>query len=588
MKRILAVVLAAVLLISLLPMTATAASGEKLIAVTFDDGPGAYTSRLLDGLRERGVHCTFFTLGSCAENRPSLIKQMWLDGHEIGCHTYDHPALTGLTNDQIRSQLNKSYNILNDAVGFDLDYVVRPPYGDFNSRVLSTINRPCFYWSVDTRDWESRNANAVYNMFLQYAKDGSIVLMHDIHSTTVDGALRAIDTLLSKGYQFVTVSELFLRRGITLENGSIYYSAYPGDYGTDDAIQNPTISWEVKNAAAQVTIQGDSRAQIYYTTNGEDPTPENGILYTGPFSINGKVTVKAESVVRWNGVRSDITSEVVRYRPARAPYLSFQNGMLTMESVTPNARIYYTTDGSQPTAQSTRYTNAIPAVPSTVYRAITLADDYDPSSITTRTYTTHGHVLKDVSVDAWYYDAVDRVLTEGLFKGVTDLKFAPNQELTRAMLVTVLYRMQESPDVSQNDAPFDDVPDTMWCSNAIAWATQSEIVRGYGDGTFRPNQPLKRQELCAMLARYLRYVGKDLCSIEYGMLNSFRDAESVPIYFSEDVDAVCSLCILTGYSDNTLRPTRSTTRAQAATILCRMLDVLPQISDVPPSLAPEE
>ena len=580
MKRIVAVVLAAVLLISLLPVTASAASGEKLIAVTFDDGPGAYTSRLLDGLRERGVHCTFFTLGSCAENRPGLIKQMWLDGHEIGCHTYDHPALTGLTNDQIRNQLNKSYNILNKAVGFDLDYVVRPPYGDFNSRVLSTVNRPCFYWSVDTRDWESRNADAVYNMFLNYAKDGSIVLMHDIHSTTVDGALRAIDTLLSKGYKFVTVSELFLRRGITLENGSIYYSAYPGDYGTDDAIQNPVISWEVKNGAAQVTIQGDSRGKVYYTTNGEDPTPENGILYSGPFSINGKVTVKAESVVCWNGVRSGITSEVVRYRPARAPLLTFEDGKLTMESVTPNVKIYYTTDGSLPTEKSLRYTGSIAAVPGTVYRAISLADDYDPSSITTRTYTAHGHVLKDVSVTAWYYEAVDRVLTEGLFKGVADMKFGPDQELTRAMLVTILYRMQDNPEIAQLDSLFNDVPDTMWCKDAIAWAAQSGIVNGYTDGSFRPNQALKRQELCAMLARYLRYIGKDLSSIEYGMLNSFNDAASVPSYFVEDVDTICSLCIITGYSDNTLRPARTTTRAQAATMLCRMLDTLPNIPDV--------
>ncbi len=580
MKRIVAVILAAVLLISLLPATASAATGEKLIAVTFDDGPGAYTSRLLDGLRSRGVHCTFFTLGSCAEKRPELIKQMWLDGHEISCHTYDHPALTGLSNDQIRNQLNRSYKILNNAVGFDLDYTVRPPYGDFNSRVLSTVNRPCFYWSVDTRDWESRNSDAVYNMFLKYAKDGSIVLMHDIHSTTVDGALRAIDTLLSKGYKFVTVSELFLRRGIKLENGSIYYSAYPGSYGTDEAIKTPMISSEIKNGAAQVTIQGDSRGKVYYTTNGEDPTPANGILYTGTFPIQGKVTVKAVSVVRWNGARSGITSKVVRYIPAKSPLLTFANGMLTMESVTPNARIYYTTDGTQPTEKSTRYTGPIASVPGTTYRAITYAEDYDPSYITFRTLTAHGHVLSDVNVKSWYYEAVDRVLTEGMFQGVAERKFGPDQEFTRAMMVTVLYRMQDSPEVSLPDQLFDDVPDTMWCRDAITWAAQNGIVNGYTDGSFRPRQALKRQELCAMLARYLRYIGKDLSGIESGVLNGFDDAASVSNYCVEDVDAICSLRILTGYSDNTLRPARSATRAQAAAMLCRMLDAMQSIPDV--------
>ena len=193
-KRFAAIFLAVLMLAGIMPVQAQAA-GPKLIALTFDDGPSSKnTARLLDGLKARGVHCTFFMVGTMSEYNPQLVKRAWEEGHEIASHTYDHPALTSLSDQQIKAQLSKNDGILDKAIGINFDYMLRPPYGDQNARVLAAANVPCFYWSMDTYDWKTQNADSVYNEFIKQARDGSIALLHDTHSTPVTAALRAIDT----------------------------------------------------------------------------------------------------------------------------------------------------------------------------------------------------------------------------------------------------------------------------------------------------------------------------------------------------------------------------------------------------------
>lgn len=231
-KKLAAAFLAVLMLVGALPVSASA-DGDKLIALTFDDGPSSSnTARLLDGLKARGAHCTFFLVGQMAERSPGLVKRAWQEGHEIASHTYDHPAMTTKTDAQIRQELQKTDAILDSAIGHNFSYMLRPPYGDYNQRVLKAANTPCFFWSMDTYDWKSQNADSVYREFIKQARDGSIALLHDTHSTSVTAALRAIDTLQAQGYKFVTLSEMFMRRGISLENGKIYFNAYPGKNGT--------------------------------------------------------------------------------------------------------------------------------------------------------------------------------------------------------------------------------------------------------------------------------------------------------------------------------------------------------------------
>lgn len=193
------------------PETETRSKGGKLIALTFDDGPGPYTRRLLEGLAKRGVKATFFMLGQQAENYDVTAGLVRDAGHQIASHTYDHPQLSKKTDSQVRWQISHTADILNRITGYGTHYLVRPPYGDYNSRVLSLLDNPAILWSVDPLDWKYRNADTVCTNIVNGAHDGAIVLAHDIHSTTVDGVLMAIDKLQAKGYEFVTVNELFRR-----------------------------------------------------------------------------------------------------------------------------------------------------------------------------------------------------------------------------------------------------------------------------------------------------------------------------------------------------------------------------------------
>lgn len=198
--------------------------GAKLIALTFDDGPGDFTLTLLDALKERNVHATFFITGSRVAYYPGVLAAIAEGGHQLANHTHNHKNLNTLSADQISAEINATRDLLVE-VGGEQTYYVRAPYGNANQTVKSVVNAPLIYWSVDPEDWKYRNADTVYSNIVNAAYDGCIILCHDVYRTTVDGALRAIDTLLDAGYEFVTVEQLLARRGITPENGVVYYDA---------------------------------------------------------------------------------------------------------------------------------------------------------------------------------------------------------------------------------------------------------------------------------------------------------------------------------------------------------------------------
>lgn len=577
MKRITAFLLALVLVATLLPAGAQAANGDKLIALTFDDGPSQYTPALLDGLAARGAHVSFFVQGINGSRNTATVRRAWEEGHQICSHTYSHPQLTKLSAAGVREELSKTDSILDGALGFDSTYMLRPPYGAYNQSVLDIAGVPCFYWSVDTRDWESRNADAAYREFLKAAKDGSIVLMHDLYSTTVTAALRAIDTLQAQGYEFVTLSELFYRRGISLTAGKIYFNAYPGSAGTADGIADPVIRCEDTPAGKQITMTGDSRYMIYYTTNGEIPTPANCKEYTGPFLLNTNTTIKAVTVASWNSYRSNVVTAQVDYIPAAAPELTLTDGVLTMTSATSGAAIRYTTDGSAPTESSTVYAGSIPAVPGTTYCARAYAPSFDPSAVTMLTYGARGSVLRDVAVDDWYYETCDRAVAEGLIAGVAPEVFAPNQALSRAMLVAILYRMEGEPAGEQSCA-YTDVNAQGYYYPALCWATALDIVSGYPDGTFAPNAGITRQELCSVLMRYLQAIGKLPAETPEDALSRYADGGTVSAWARDAVNTMCALGVVAGYPDNTVRPSGGATRAEAVALLLRAVDA---VADAP-------
>lgn len=201
-------------------------SGQKLIAFTFDDGPGPYTKTLIEELNKRGAKATFFMLGQRAENYGETIKFMYESGHQLGSHTYSHKDITKISNDEFLSEMQRTDDAIKSACGQPAS-AFRPPYGAYNAEKLGLQDKTPTHWSVDTMDWKTKNAESVKNHILTHAKDGSIVLMHDIYETSAQGAIAAIDALQAEGFKFVTVNELVTRNGDPITTHEIYFSCVP-------------------------------------------------------------------------------------------------------------------------------------------------------------------------------------------------------------------------------------------------------------------------------------------------------------------------------------------------------------------------
>jgi peptidoglycan/xylan/chitin deacetylase (PgdA/CDA1 family) len=183
----------------------------QYIALTFDDGPHATnTPRLLEMLAKRHIKATFFVIGECAREYPEILKRTAAEGHEIGNHSWSHPNLAKMSDEAVRSQLQKTADAI-QAVGVK-PTLMRPPYGNLTPRQRRWVNEEFGYkiilWDVDPLDWKYRNSARVKKELLAGARPGSILLAHDIHSTTIDAMPETLDELLARGFQFVTVSEL--------------------------------------------------------------------------------------------------------------------------------------------------------------------------------------------------------------------------------------------------------------------------------------------------------------------------------------------------------------------------------------------
>jgi peptidoglycan-N-acetylglucosamine deacetylase len=181
---------------------------KKRVALTFDDGPDAkVTPQVLAILKKYDAKATFFMVGTNVSRNPAIVEQVYEAGHEIGNHTWNHSKLTSLSTSAVKQEVDKTSNAIYNAIG-QYPTVFRPPYGATNDKVRSVITMPSILWSIDTLDWKHRNADKVLSYVKASAKDGSIILMHDIHQSTANGLENVILYLQKQGYEFVTVSEI--------------------------------------------------------------------------------------------------------------------------------------------------------------------------------------------------------------------------------------------------------------------------------------------------------------------------------------------------------------------------------------------
>lgn len=201
----------------------TPAVRDKAVALTFDDGPSREnTGKILDVLKAYGAHATFFVLGNRARVDGDILQMELEAGCEIGSHSWDHPQLNKMKWSKVKSQIQRTDQIVKKLAGGYKINLLRPPYGAISNTMRKKMKKPMILWSLDTLDWKTRNAKKVFRKVKKEVKDGDIILMHDIHAETAEAVKDVVPWLQQQGYDILTVSELVARNGKKLENGHAY------------------------------------------------------------------------------------------------------------------------------------------------------------------------------------------------------------------------------------------------------------------------------------------------------------------------------------------------------------------------------
>ena len=196
---------------------------DKAVALTFDDGPSrANDGRIVETLQKYGAHATFFVLGDRARVDGDILQMYLAAGCEIGSHSWNHPQLSKMKWDEIERQLSKTNKTVSKLTGGYQIQLLRPPYGSISNTMRKKLDMPMILWSLDTLDWKTRNTKKIFREVRKEVKDGDIILMHDIYSTTADAVEKVVPWLQNKGYDILTVSEPIERKGKNIDGGSAY------------------------------------------------------------------------------------------------------------------------------------------------------------------------------------------------------------------------------------------------------------------------------------------------------------------------------------------------------------------------------
>ena len=415
--------LSAVLVLYLLPalgISARAAGtqdcGAKLLAITFDDGPGNYTGALLDGLAERGVHATFFVNGVNASGWPETLKRIVDEGHQLANHTYHHKNLNTCSAQTVVSEISAVQTLIT-AAGGDENAYIRAPYGNANKTVKSVVTAPLIYWSVDPEDWKYRDAETVRQNIESGAFDGAIILVHDIYKTSVDGALAAIDDLLAEGYEFVTVRDLLLRRGVTPDAAVVYYSAknnginLPADAVGEQAFDESRIETHWGYAAMKTCLD-------YGWMTWTD---------TGKWKPNAFVT------------RAEFAADLARFAGIHTLYPA--DGAARFSDLDPTAEDAPYLAWAADSGIVTGYDDGSFRPEKTLTReqmAVMLARYY---ALQGRSADAQLPFSDADKISGWAIDGVSTCAGLGLVQGDAHGRFQPRSRLTRAQIATILVRM---------------------------------------------------------------------------------------------------------------------------------------------------
>lgn len=200
--------------------------GKKMVALTFDDGPhAANTPFLLDVLKKHEVHASFFMLGQNAKRYPDVVRRVNSEGHLVASHSYSHPDFKHITPEKVKEELDSTKAAL-ALGGVNQVEFVRPPYGSYTKDILKDSGTSFILWDIDTMDWNVKNTEKVAQNATYRVHDGDIILMHDIHKTTVDAVDAIITELKRQGFELMRVDDMLALRG-GYKPGVAYFNAPP-------------------------------------------------------------------------------------------------------------------------------------------------------------------------------------------------------------------------------------------------------------------------------------------------------------------------------------------------------------------------
>ena len=427
-RRFLCCLLALLLCLGLCPCASAVSAydrpGQKLLALTFDDGPGPYSDVILDVLAKHNAKATFFMNGYKVRKYSDQVKRMAEEGHQIANHTYNHVWLTRCSDAKLRQELDATAEAFTEVTGLtgtgDTGFYLRPPYGDFNKRVIAVAGVPVIWCTVDSGDWKYQSSARLVSYTGSVVKDGDIVVMHEIHRSTAQGLDSLLDVLDAQGFEMVTLEDLFWRRGITPQAGQVYYSAR--NTGVDRC---PRSEW-----------YDESRLDTHWAWSAIEYVRDRGLLTgteEGEFLPERPLTrgMLVTALGRLEGIEADSACEAFSDVPAgsyAAPYIAWAAETGIMKGV-PGGLF-------EPKRAVTRQELAVVLARYARYHGVE-ADLTDPPAFP--------------DVDAfWAAEDVSFCAALGLMEGSGGL-FRPNDPATRAMGAAVLARLAGMTEFSVSD-----------------------------------------------------------------------------------------------------------------------------------------
>lgn len=379
-----------------------------------------------------------------------------------------------------------------------------------------------------------------------------------------DGTYAKIDSSLLNG-KYVSASQVAAYLGTKYSGtDSTYDIIYGGVSNTPDREYNGQITASGVRLRANPNTSSSVLCTLY-NGNGVDIKDEvSGESVTS----NGKTSDKWYSVTAYNGLSGYVSALFVKrveVSSLSAPVITAEDGYVTIKAQD-GADIYYTTDGTEPTEDSTPYTEPVYMTGYT-YKAIACKNGRT-SPVAAATVMSDSSVFTDISADSWYFGDVDRAVSEKIFQGNGNGTFTPNKKITRAQFVTALANLARVDlDGYTEQTGFTDVTDmTNRMNRAISWAYQFDLIKGFSDGTFRPNETITREQMCSIIAAYAG-LERSEDSVE------FEDDSKIGSWAKDAVYACRDNGLINGIGQNKFDPKGTATRAQACTISVNLFDL---------------